>query len=240
MRQRYFPLNIENNKIFVSPSDEHHILHVMRKRIGDELFFSYKSKSYVGRIDSVRPLEISLMYEEKEVNELQVDITLYLCSLKKDKNEFIIQKASELGVSKIVFVDSARVVNHFTREDLERLGDRFNKIIKEACEQCQRSSLLEIGEPISLKDIKGEEEVKLVPYEMEKGDTSSLIKELETIKEKKSVGVIIGPEGGFTPEEIAFLKEKGYKSVSLGKRILRSETATLYILSAISLFLESK
>ncbi len=238
MRQRYFPISIKDNKIFVSNDDEHHILHVMRKKVGDELFFSYMDKSYVGRIDSVKPLKISLMYEEKEVNELPISITLYLCSLKKDKNEFILQKACELGVSKIVFVDSARVVNHFTSEDLTRYSVRYNKIIKEACEQSQRSSLVEIGEPISLKDIKGDEEVKLVPYEMEEGNTASLVSELETIKNKKSIGVVVGPEGGFTPEEIALLKEKGYKSVSLGKRILRSETAAIYILSAISLFME--
>ncbi|MCD8204603.1 MAG: 16S rRNA (uracil(1498)-N(3))-methyltransferase [Coprobacillus sp.] len=240
MRQRYFPLSIESNKILVSPSDEHHILHVMRKKVGDELFFSYEGHSYVGRIDSVSPLLISLMYEEKEVNELPVDVTLYICSLKKDKNEFILQKASELGVKKVVFVNSARVVNHMDENDLSRYCARFNKIIKEACEQSQRADLMEIGGVISLKDMPSNEELKLVPYEMEEGGTASLIKELESIKDYKSVGVIVGPEGGFTPEEITLLKEKGYKSVSLGNRILRSETAAIYILSAINLYAEKE
>ncbi len=210
----------------------------MRKKVGDELFFSYEGRSYVGRIDSVKPLSISLMYEEKENNELPISVTLYLCSLKKDKNEFILQKACELGVNKVVFVNSSRVVNHMDESNLSRYCERFNKIIKEACEQSQRSNLLEISGVISLNDIEGNEELKLVPYEQEEGGTASLISELESINDYKSVGVIVGPEGGFTPEEISLLKMKGFKSVSLGKRILRSETAVMTILSAINLYAE--
>ncbi len=242
MRQRYFATSINKDEIVVSQEDEHHIVNVMRKHVGDELFFSYQEKSYVGRIDSLKPLKISLLYEEKEDNELPVQVTLYLCSLKKDKNEFIIQKACEMGADKLVFVNSSRVVNHMSKEDLDHHMDRYNKIIKEACEQSQRSHLLEIGEVTTLSKVAQDcsADLKLVPYEREEGGTSSLIDALRDLSGVKSIALCVGSEGGFTSEEIETLKNSGFHSVSLGKRILRSETAVLYALSVIDLYLEKE
>ncbi|MCD8209857.1 MAG: 16S rRNA (uracil(1498)-N(3))-methyltransferase [Coprobacillus sp.] len=240
MRQRYFATSISHDEIVVSKEDEHHITNVMRKHVGDELFFSYEEKSYVGRIDSLKPLKISLLYEEKEDNELPLEVTLYLCSLKKDKNEFVIQKACEMGVDKLVFVNSSRVVNHMSKEDLDHHMERYNKIIKEACEQSQRSHLLEIGGVISLSDVatKCDSDLKLVPYEREEGGTSALIDALSHLDGVKSIALCVGSEGGFTSEEVELLKRSGFLSVSLGKRILRSETAALYALSVIDLYVE--
>ncbi len=226
----------------LSPEDIHHIVHVMRKHIGDELFFSYNEKSYVGRIDSLDPFKVSILYEENTNSELDIDVTLYLCSLKRDKNELIIQKACELGVNHLVFVDSARVVNHTTKDDLSRHIDRYNKIIKEACEQSQRTHLLEISGVMDLREVASScnADLKIVPYEREEGNTTPLVDLLSDLSNVKSVALCVGSEGGFSEEEITLLKDSGFHSVSLGKRILRSETATIYALSVIDLFSERR
>ncbi|MCD8195339.1 MAG: 16S rRNA (uracil(1498)-N(3))-methyltransferase [Coprobacillus sp.] len=240
MRQRYFALSIDKDQITVSEEDAHHILHVMRKKVGDELFFSYMDKSYVGRIDSVSPLKISLMYQEEENRESPVDITLYQCSLKKDNNEFIIQKAVELGVSSFYFVNSSRVINKWSKEDFNRKEVRYQKIIKEASEQSQRSSLMRLNTPISINDIVSldSSDLKLLFYEKEEGKTSKLIDLLSNLDNIKSISILVGPEGGFTSEEVDTLLEAGFESVSLGRRILRSETATIAALSTLNLFIE--
>ncbi len=240
MRQRYFPLSIEGEDIKVSEEDAHHILHVMRKKVGDELFFSYMDKSYVGRIDSLNPLKISLMYEEKENRELPINITLFQCSLKKDNNEFILQKAVELGVDSFYFVNSSRVISKWSSDDFNRKKERYQKIIKEASEQSQRLKLMILNEPISLNDIAklNQSDLSLLFYEREDGSTEKLVEILSNLDNIKSISLIVGPEGGFSEQEVNSLLSSGFISVSLGKRILRSETATISALSTLNLFIE--
>ncbi len=240
MRQRYFPLSIEGEDIKVSEEDAHHILHVMRKKVGDELFFSYMDKSYVGRIDSLNPLKISLMYEEKENRELPIKITLFQCSLKKDNNEFILQKAVELGVDSFYFVNSSRVISKWSSDDFNRKKERYQKIIKEASEQSQRLKLMTLNDPISLNDIAklNQSDLSLLFYEREDGSTEKLVEILSNLDNIKSISLIVGPEGGFSEQEVNSLLSSGFISVSLGKRILRSETATISALSTLNLFIE--
>lgn len=160
-----------------------------------------------------------------EHNELDANITAIISLVKNDKLDFMIQKLTELGVKRIVpYIANRSVVK--PGKGTNKL-DRLKKIAKEASEQSHRNMIPEITEYITFKDLdKYMSDVNIVAYEKE---TTSL----STLTNIKSISFIIGPEGGFEIQEINSIIEKGFASVSLGKRILRAETAAIYIASLI-------
>ena len=148
----------------------------------------------------------------------------------------MIQKATELGAKRVVLFQGKRSVVKFSNSDFSRKEARYISIAKEASEQCHREYIPEIKYVKSIKGVKEYlEDINLLAYELEAGKATDIESEL---KEHKSVSIIIGPEGGFDESEVSFLKELGFKLVSLGKRILRCETAAVYALSVISYLLE--
>lgn len=159
-----------------------------------------------------------------ENNELDCDITVILALYKSDKFELTIQKLTELGVKIIIPYNAVRSVVKETKADKKL--ERYKKIAMEAAEQSHRNFVPEILSAINLEDIeKYKSDLNFVAYEKE--DNSEL-----TLK-AKSITYIIGPEGGFTEKEISKLIELGFTSISLGKRILRAETAAIYLTSII-------
>lgn len=167
--------------------------------------------------------EAYILEKIQENNESNVDITALISVIKQDKFEIIIQKLTELGVNRIVPVlTSYSQSNYFSDNKITR----FNKIMIEASEQSHRNRIPELCEVIQLDDvIKYKSELNVVPYEKE-------IKQSISLK-ANSISFIIGPEGGFKKEEIDFLHNNGFVSLSLGKRILRAETASICIASNI-------
>ena len=152
-------------------------------------------------------------------NELDIHITALISTIKQDKFEIILQKLTELGVKRIVPVKTSYSQDLFIND---KKIHRFNKIIQEAAEQSHRNIIPELCSLINLDDIdKYKSELNIVPYEKEANSNISL--------KSKSLTFIIGPEGGFKKEEIESLINKGFKSISLGKRILRAETAAINI-----------
>lgn len=158
---------------------------------------------------------------------------------KGDKMELIIQKNIELGVNKIIPVMMERSVVRFNNEkDKDKKTERWNRIAAEASKQCGRLSVPEVEKPVTLKEAVGmvsDAELKMVPYENEQ---DLRLKALLRGQTPASIAFIIGPEGGFAESEIDFLKECGFTSISLGKRILRTETAGFAVMSAIRYELE--
>ena len=155
---------------------------------------------------------------------------------KGDKNDFVVQKATELGVSKIVFVSSKRCVVKYDGKDVDKKIARFVKIAKEAAEQCHRLIVPEIAGPFNVDQLGrvASEEARFVAYEEESQHSPSF-----TISgDENSVGIFIGPEGGIEEKEVKLLNEFGFKNISLGNRILRTETAAVYALSVIANQLE--
>ena len=151
--------------------------------------------------------------------------------------DLVIQKATELGVSEIILVQSERCIAKITKENKEKKLIRFNKIALEASEQSKRTRVPLIDKVIDYKDIsKFTFDHSFIAYEDE-GEISFKEK-IEQIKEGETIGIIIGSEGGFSRREVDYAIEKGYQSVSLGKRILRSETAVFYALASFGLILE--
>lgn len=238
--QKYFA-SISNNNIILSDDDKHHLLHVMRAKKGDNIFAIENKKMYLGEIKNVNPLQIEILEEVINDKELKKDLTLFLCLPKGDKIDFIIQKATELGVKKLILVKSKRSVNKMNNDDFERKLTRYNKIIKEASEQCGRSELMQIYGIVCLEKIDSSLlcDVNLIANENKSGETGQIDKYL-SLTPFNSVSIFIGPEGGFDSKEIEYLHNLGFKDVSLGKRILRLETASIYALSIIGYFLEKE
>ena len=233
--QRYFA-SVINNKVTLDGGDVHHLLNVMRMKKGDKIEVIYNKKLYICEIFNANPLDIEVIEECPLDSELGHNVTLFFALAKGDKIDFVIQKATEIGVSRIVLFKNKRCVVNFDNKDINKKMERYNKIAKEASEQCHRSLIPEIVGVVDLKDIeKYKEDYNLVAYEKEAGqiEDSFVIPE-----EATGVSIAIGSEGGFDEEDIEYLNAIGFKSVSLGKRILRCETAAIYALSVIAYNLE--
>lgn len=181
-----------------------------------------KGNDFVAMVDSI----------DESVNEVGVEITLAVAMLRKEKFELVLQKAAELGVTKIIPFEASRCVAKYKKEKEDKLLKRYGDILLEASEQCKRNIIPEIISPIKFSDLdKHVSELNFVPYENAYGNSEFLS---DLLKEKKSVTVVIGPEGGFSEEEIAYLLAKRYEKVTLGSRILRAETAAICVCSIIS------
>ena len=238
--QRYF--SISNTNIELDPTDIHHIIHVMRNKVDDFFEIVFNQKIYVEKITSISPFTFECVDIYSMDNELNNDITLFYCLSKGDKNEFVIQKATELGVKRIVLLSSKRSVVKLDDNDFNKKKVRLERIIKEAGEQSKRNALPELIGIIPIKSIKEDLLCKhnFVAYEEDAGNTLNTFDLLKDIKSGESVSVLIGSEGGIDKDEIEVLKKQGFKNISLGKRILRTETAAVYALSVIAFMLERK
>lgn len=234
--QRFF-VNRINSEFILTTEQLHQIKDVLRMNVNDELEFIFNKISYLVKIENMHPFKVKIIEQKKLDNELNVDITLLYCLAKKEKIEFAIQKATELGAKRIVLVDSSRCVFKIKKIDEIKKIERYKKISLEAAEQCNRVVIPKIIGVIDFIDInKYLSDLNLIAYEKEK---NHLIDE-NLLKNKKSITILIGAEGGFSPEEVEYALNYGYLSVSLGKRILRSETAVVYALSLLSHYVEKE
>lgn len=236
--QRYF-IDKESKEIIFNEEQLHHILKVMRMSVGDEIEVVFNNHCYVHRIESTSPFCATKVRELENSPELNVDLTLLYCLPKGEKLELVIQKATEIGAKEIVLVQSSRCVTKYKKDDYEKKLKRFNKIALEASEQSHRFLVPTIKDIIDYKDIKKYKfDYSYIAYENERNGT--FIEDLKNVKKGNSIGIIIGSEGGFSEDEVSYAFLNGYKPVTLGKRILRSETACIYALSVISYLVEDK
>lgn len=235
--QRYFASIIHNN-VILNKDDIFHITKVMRMKNGEniQVVDQDSHKTYLAVIKSANPLEVVVQEPILEDVELNKEVTLFFALAKSDKIDFVIQKATELGATKVVLFQGKRSVVKFSMEDFNRKKERYLNIAKEAAEQCHRQRIPEITYVGDIKNINSHlSDVNLFAYELEAGQSTDLN---ELVDSAKSVSIIVGPEGGFDEIEANFLKSLNFVPVSLGKRILRCETAAVYALSVISYFLD--
>lgn len=235
--QRYFA-RIIDKQVFLDDGDIHHLLNVMRAKVGTNIEVVYDKTAYLCEVKSINPLGIYTIKTIETSPELDKNVTLFFALAKGDKIDFVVQKATELGVSKIVLFTSQRCVVDFSNKDLNKKLDRYSKIAKEASEQSHRVSVPEIQGVYKLKDITSEMlcDVNYVAYE-KCSNSSNFVDEMK-VKNSSSISVFIGPEGGFEESEIDLLEKLGVNPITLGKRILRTETAAVNILSVISYLIE--
>ena len=229
--QRYFGRKIKNT-VFLNEEDQFHLLKVMRARRGEEIEVVADECVFLCEVTNTKPLEIIAKKQLREDNELPNYVILIASLLKGDKIDFVLQKATELGAHQIVLFKSKRCVVNFDQKDLAKKMERYQRIAKEASEQCHRIFIPTVIGNVELKQCVGHMgDVNFLAYEKEAGSTAH---SFELPKEYKSVSVMIGPEGGFDEEEVDFLVKQGFQTVSLGRRILRCETAAIYALSVLA------
>jgi 16S rRNA (uracil1498-N3)-methyltransferase len=243
--QRYFAKN-EEDTFFIQEDDYHHIVRVMRMDIDDEIYcvnsLQQAARCRIEKISENEVIAKVVQWLEGEI-ELPVSVSIVSGLPKGDKLEWIIQKGAELGAFKFIPFIAARSVVKWDEKKGEKKLVRWNKIAKEAAEQSHRTMIPEVSSPISIKELIKLSEgynVKLIAYEEEarEGESSVLTKSLQSMTKGQSILAVFGPEGGLTESEVALLKEHGFMTCGLGPRILRTETAPLYLLSTVSYHFE--
>ena len=218
--QRYFCKKIVNNKVTLYDDDYHHIKNVMRMNVNDKIEVVFEKKVYECIIKSrdYKTIEI-----DKELNidlKDEIEITLVIPLLKEQKMDFVLQKATELGISKIIPYYAQRSIVKDISEKEDKKIIRWSRICKEASEQSKRIEDLNL------------DGVKLVCSTCEKNENLKMFLQSQNIYDK--ITIVVGPEGGLTSNEEQKFNSLGYKSVTLGNRIMRVETVPIFILSVLN------
>lgn len=244
--QRYFIKNenIKENTILLNKEDYHHITHVMRMQAGSQVScVDEDGHVYLCSLPDPQVAKLEIIEEIIENHELDVYVRLIYGLPKLDKFEMVIQKCTELGVSEIVPFLSQRSLIRTDEKRFAKKKERLEKIVKEACEQSKRERLVKITEPMDLKAVlQLPADFKLVAYEesSKQGECQNFEACLKQLKPNSVLNIVVGPEGGFDQSEVDALVEQDYLACSLGTRILRSETAPLYMMSVIGFYCELK
>ncbi len=259
-------IDVENKTVRITGGDVNHIRNVLRMKIGEELSVSngqdgkeYRcgirafhdgegEKECEGRESSSgekqrkgQPwIECELRFIKEDGVELPAKIYLFQGLPKADKLELIIQKAVELGVYQVIPVETKRSIVKLDEKKAKAKTARWQQISEAAAKQSKRGIIPEVSEPVSFQKALAQAadmDVKLIPYELAEGmeKTRSLI---ESIRPGQTIAIFIGPEGGFDEAEIAAAMENGIQPITLGRRILRTETAPLTVLSWLGYQLE--
>ena len=228
----------DNKKAVILGDDVKHIRDVLRHKIGDLVdICDENGVKYVTKISNMEKASIGLEVLEVSnyTTEPSIMVTLFQGMPKADKLELIIQKCTELGVHEIIPVIMDRVVVKLDDKNIDKKVERWNKIALEAGKQSGRQKIPMVQKPTKLKNLIeniSKYDIVLLPYECEKQiSLKAVLKNLD--KECKNVAIIIGPEGGFSENEIELLNLENVKRVSLGPRILRTETAGLATLAMV-------
>ena len=225
----------QKDSYFITGSDYNHIINVLRMNVGDTFLVSADSKSDLCAIESFdgETVVAKIVEENYQSTELPLKIYLFQGLPKSDKMELIIQKAVELGAFAVIPTEMKRCVVKLDDKKKKSKVVRWQAISESAAKQSKRNVIPQVFDVLSYKaalQMASELDALLVPYENEDGMLATA-RALEKLKACKSVGIIIGPEGGFDDNEIKLAKEAGGEVISLGKRILRTETAAITALS---------
>lgn len=232
------PANIDDKYVYITGSDVNHIKKVLRMKQGEKLLVSNGiDKDYYCEIEEItdRYVRGLILKVDCEGSEPDCQFYLFQCLPKGDKMETIIQKAVELGAKEIIPVSSKRSVVKLDEKKAEGKIKRWNLISESGAKQSRRAVIPEVKSVFTFKEAieysKGFD-INIIPYENFK-DMKRTREVINKIKPGMKVGIFIGPEGGFDESEIDMAKEAGIERISLGRRILRTETAGMTILSIL-------
>lgn len=229
--QRYFALKKIDNKIFITPDDEYHIKRVMRMKIDDIIEVVYDDKLYRAIIKNINNLDIEILEELKQIDDKYPKISLIIPNLKEQKIDLILQKGTEIGVNEFIIVPYERsVVKYDERKEKVKLT-RWQKICKEASEQSMRMDIPLINIEKDWKFIDNIDGLRLICSTNERNNYIKTV--LKKSNDYDKITLAIGPEGGITPKEEAYLEEKGFKKITLGTQIMRVETVPIFLASVI-------
>lgn len=237
------PGAFSDRSVVITGEDVNHVKNVLRLKENDELIVSDgRGRDYHCRISGITNEEVVADICDicDNFSELSTEITLFQGFPKGDKMELIIQKTVELGVTRIVPVMTKRTVVKLDDKKAKKKTERYNMIAESAAKQSGRGMIPEVTMPVSFAEAVSMAEkldMNIIPYEEAEGvEYSRNI--IKSIKGKKSLGIFIGPEGGFAREEVEKALDAGASAVTLGHRILRTETAGMAVISIIMFELE--
>ena len=245
MHRFFVPLEqIGETKVWITGSDVHHIEHVLRLKEGERVaLLDGRGSVYTCRLSAFKKDEIEAVIEEQADvrEELPSRLFLFQGMPKRDKMEWIVQKAVELGAYSVIPVRMERSVVKLDDKQAEKKTARYQSIAESAAKQASRGVIPMIEKPVSFSEalkMAGKLDHIILPYELAENmkETRDVF---QAICPGESVGIFIGPEGGFSEKEVQSAMEQGAKVVTLGKRILRTETAPLAVLSILMYLLET-
>lgn len=228
---------INNEEVIINNEDYNHIVNVLRMKKYDKILVTNKKtqKTYNCEIKEINIDKVvcNIISEENKNIEMNVEVDIFQGLPKADKMEYIIQKCVEIGIHKIVPVNMKYCIAKI--KDEEKKNIRWNKISEVASKQSKRNIIPKVEKSINMSKLCSEiknYDLAIVAYENEDNITIKNI--LKSENKPKKIAVVIGPEGGISKEEVAELTKAGAKKVSLGNRILRTETAPIVALSMIA------
>ena len=234
----------ENKKIILDAETSHHVLKVLRYKLGDDVTISSGDLiDYDCKISNTDNFIVTLdiLNEKENLSEYPFEINLYQGIAKGDKMDNIIQKATELGVTNIIPTETKFTVVKISDDKSDKKIDRWNKIAREAAKQSERGIIPTVKSPMKFKDaiLECKDKIAMVCYGREdhynlKNFFNDKNINKDNIKNIKSISFFIGPEGGFDLSEIEFAKENGIEIVSLGDKIYRTETASIVMLGMLT------
>ena len=245
--QRYFIKSEQmvDGEAIITGEDVHHISNVMRASVGDNVILCTCAKlSYLARIVALNKVVVKVrVVEKKEENvELPIFVTIAQGITKGDKFDLVLQKATECGASRFVPVAMKRSVAKIDEKKVDKKVLRWQKIVLEATRQSHRQVVPIVGMPVDMKGLISMAklyDVCLFAYEAYDMDSHrGLADAVSKFEPSMKVLVLIGPEGGIDKEEVDMMMNAGFRAIGLGPRILRTETAPIYVMSALSYALE--
>lgn len=232
-------LDLANNKITICGEDVNHIKNVLRISNGEQIEIGIKSdnpRSFISRIDKINQENIicSIIEEVHKNKESKILLSIFQGLPKSDKMELIIQKCTEIGAHEFVPLELKRCIVKLEGKDSQKKIVRWQKIAEVAAKQCARDKIPYIKEKINIKqlcEMIKDYDCVIVAYEKE---NKNMLKDiLVKNRDINKIAIVIGPEGGFDEDEISILKNAGANIVSIGNRILRTETAPIVLSSII-------
>ena len=236
---RFFIKSIikKTKQVIIPENLRHQLINVLRLSVGDKItLFDNSGWEYITELKEIKTDNLIGIINEKQKNSSEPTnkITLYQPILKSDKFEFILQKGTELGVTNFVPIFCDRSIKRWNDDQiLTKKYPRWKKIITEASEQCQRGIIPELNKPLDFTKAITYPNKNMSKFIALTGNKNSKLKQIPQSNINMEIGLFTGPEGGFTKEEIELSKANSIKPISLGNRILRAETATIILITAI-------
>lgn len=229
--QRYFVKEKNKENFILENSDIHHIKKVMRCKNNDKIEIVYDKKVFLCNIDEIETMKLSIIDSYEEDRESNVNLTIALSLVQEQKFDLILQKLTELGVNNIIPLRTERSIVKIDKQKEEKKKTRWESICKEASEQSHRVIIPKIEKIINMNE--------LLNYKKQQNLICSLTDKTQPLeeylnKDTKEILFVIGPEGGFSNKEENFLIQNGFLPTTLGKRVLRVETAAIYVASIIN------
>lgn len=232
--QRYFACKKENNKLILNKKDLHHIKNVMRMNKNDKIEVIYDKQLYICNIDSIydNNIDISIIEEKTDNNELPINLTIAFPLTKEDKIDLILQKCTELGATEFIPLELERCVVKINPSKIDKKIDRWQTICKEASEQAKRNMIPTVNNNMNLQKLVSlNYDLKIVCSVNQ--NVTNIKKVLQNNKKCDKIIVVVGPEGGISENEEIYLVNNNFIRASLGKSILRCETAPITLCSMV-------